>query len=581
MNRTLLLNIIAVFFIGFLFIFSCYGGLPVDFNADHININIRGAEAMSYSDLISLTLNPFTPAWFYPPNGLMEYLRPLEFLGMKLLFNSFHYSLTAFQVVASITNGMLMVLFLLIIFYMTKSLLWAWLGVLLYLSFPSNSFLMLSTFSVDFQYSVSILSTTALVLFGFLTLKRTKKSTFFLSLAGWILAIWFAIKLKSSEKILPLICIAFIILKLRSISKHIGRFRLIVLLAVSLGMITLIVPFRPFHQWVKKDLVIESTSQTTTQSIQPANEKDKQTFSFRWENMVYRTFCVPDGKCSLFTLQRKKIPRSFSENYGFFLTWFFWIGLIASPFIWSHIKKNKKLVTPQNLDTAQHCFSLWFVWLAATIAGFANGLNVYDTRFLNFAYVPSIPILFTMIGMIETAFLSTPVKQKNRKKIIYRALLLLVLIYSICSNYALLVKIIGNFGGAQDATVRAERDVFQDFFHETPNHRTLYERHHELETRAVIVDWYDLPENWFEQAERILALENQIYFYTRTQDSEKLAKLKEAGYAVSFWKRYDYLDAKPLVFKIFKASAHFKKTLLKSKKENAILIYKIRKKAIA
>jgi len=198
MKKILFLNTIAVFFVGFLFIFSLYAGLPIDFNADHITINVRGADTMSYSELISLILNPLTPAWFYPPNGLMEYLRPLEFLGIKLLFHVSNYSLTPFHLTAAITNGILMVIFLLIIFYVTRSLFWSWLGVLLYLSFPSNLFLMLSTFSVDFQYSVSILSTVALILFGLATLRPMKKSTFFLSLMGWIITVWFAIKLKSS-----------------------------------------------------------------------------------------------------------------------------------------------------------------------------------------------------------------------------------------------------------------------------------------------------------------------------------------------------------------------------------------------
>ena len=580
MKKILFLNTIAVFFVGFLFIFSLYAGLPIDFNADHITINVRGADTMSYSELISLILNPLTPAWFYPPNGLMEYLRPLEFLGIKLLFHVSNYSLTPFHLTAAITNGILMVIFLLIIFYVTRSLFWSWLGVLLYLSFPSNLFLMLSTFSVDFQYSVSILSTVALILFGLATLRPMKKSTFFLSLMGWIITVWFAIKLKSSEKILPLIFLAFITLKFRSILKDIGRTRLIVVLVLCFGMIVLVVPFRPFHQWLKKNIVIESTSQDSTKIIQPTNQKDAQTFSFRWENLFYRTFCVPKEECSLMTLKRDKLPRSFSANYGFFLAWFFWIGLIASPIMWSYIKKNQNLIPAEKLDEYGHFFSLWLVWFGATIAGFANGLNVYDTRFLNIAYVPSIPILFAIIAMTEYAFFSASSNKKNGKKILYRGLFLLILIYSLGSNYTILAKMVGNFGGAQDAVVRAERDIFRDFFQQTPNRLTLYERHHELENRAIIVDWYDLPDNWFEQAEEKLRRENQIYLYSRTHDPEKLTQFKEKGYEVFLWKRYNYLDAKPLVFKIFKAIAHFKNMLRKPKKENVILIYKIRKKTV-
>lgn len=581
MKKTLFRHASLVFLVGFIFVFSCYGGLPVDFNADHVNANIRGADEMSYSELIRLTLNPLTPAWFYPPNGLMEYLRPLQFLGMKLFFEFFDYSLIPFHAAAAFGSGMLMVFFLLIIFYLTRSLLLGWLGVLFYLSLPSNLFMMLSTFSLDFQYFISVLSITSLALFGFLTLKPLEKPVFFLAVLGWTVSVWIAIKLKSSEKVLPFVCLFFLILRFSDICKRIAKFRLLILFLGIIGMMALVIPFRPFDSWVKSgasnETSVQPLSEAGIQSIQPANEKDKQTFSFQWQNLFYRTFYVPGGEFPFTTIHRRKVPQSFTENYGFFMGWLFWIGLLLTPFLLAHLRNNPSDLTERRGWEVRHHF-LWLalLWFGATIAGFANGLNVKDTRMLNFAYVPSILILFSIVGMFERTCCST-----SKRQFWFRALILFFVLYTSLSNFSIFAKLLGHFGGIQDALVRAERDVYLSVYNESPNERTLYERHQELERRVVIIDWYDLPTNWLELVSKKLHEEGVVYFYTRTPDSEKLQKLGEAGYQVTFWKRYDFLDAKPLVFKLFKILDRFKGLVRKTKKENAVLVYQIKRSEVA
>ena len=82
MNRSYNVNLTGCFLFAFCFTFFSYVGLPVDFTADHLS-NMLGTQAMSYKKLTQLILNPLTPAWFYPPAGLvglMAYLRPLQFL---------------------------------------------------------------------------------------------------------------------------------------------------------------------------------------------------------------------------------------------------------------------------------------------------------------------------------------------------------------------------------------------------------------------------------------------------------------------------------------------------------------------
>ena len=172
---------------------------------------------------------------------------------------------------------------------------------------------------------------------------------------------------------------------------------------------------------------------------------------------------------------------------------------------------------------------------------------------------------------MEQTIFSTP---KNR--FYFRVLITLLILLTVIVNLSTLTKLVGDFGGMQDALVRAERDVYQAFYHEPPDARSLYERHRELETRAVLVDWYELPDNWLKQTAGRIEREGTIYGYTRTADSDRLRQLGEAGFEVRLWKRYDLLDGRPLIFKLMKLASRFKNSIRASKKENVILVYQIK-----
>ena len=116
-------------------------------------------------------------------------------------------------------------------------------------------------------------------------------------------------------------------------------------------------------------------------------------------------------------------------------------------------------------------------------------------------------------------------------------------------NFVLFFKQVAHFGGIQDALVRAETDIFQAFYGKEPRDVELYQRHLELEGRAVVVDWYDLPQDWFATAEQKLRKEGKIFFYTREDLPKRLQQFRDAGYQVHLWKRYDFLEAKPIFFK--------------------------------
>ena len=259
------------------------------------------------------------------------------------------------------------------------------------------------------------------------------------------------------------------------------------------------------------------------------------------------------------------MPRSFTENLGFFLAWPFWIGLVLTPFFLTRQKQN---------GAYTHFFWLIATWCAAILAGFSSGAHLLDLRFLNFAYPPGVLLFFLMIHAAEAPLCTTP-----RKKFFWRGMMFLLISFTIAGNFTHLVKLIGHFGGIQNALVRAEKDVFQSFYKRPPQKAELYERHAELEKDAVVIDWYNLPPHWLEEVALKTEREKSAYFYSRTSDSDRLKQLREAGYRTTLWKRYDFLDAPPLIFRFFQAINRIRSLLGRPARKHEILIYKIEKES--
>src|SRR3989338_1952565 len=181
-NRNSLINhylvhLTASFLFGFIFIFINYAGLPIDFHADYVNDSLKSLETTTPLSLLKRTLNPLTPGWFYPPNGMMEHMRPLQILMFHIFHKLVPFSLVPFHISAAVGYGLLAVILFYIIAYWTKKSLYGWLAVVLYASFPSNFFIMTSITSFDFQYYVSIFSLAILVLLFTLTSGTLKKNT--------------------------------------------------------------------------------------------------------------------------------------------------------------------------------------------------------------------------------------------------------------------------------------------------------------------------------------------------------------------------------------------------------------------
>ncbi len=575
-NRKILLHGCAVFLAAFLFIFACWVGLPADFNSDHITTNVRGADATSYGELLQLTLDPRTPAWFYPSTVYMEYLRPLQFMWMKFYFDRFGSSLVPFHVTAAIGTGFLSAVFFGLIYVWTGSFLLGWLAAFLYMSFPSNFFTLISTFSGDFQPYLSVMIITALLVFSRLTFGRFKSwPAFLLGMLVWITPIWLSIKIKSSEKIIPFICLAFLIWRYGEIRKRISTARIGALILAIAGMMVLVVPTGSFKDWVPEDRRSSFTEAPAETGAKELTGKDKQTFSFQWKNMLQRSFFVEGEDFSLIAPYREETPKSFTGNYGFFLGWLFWIAILLTV---GWLSRLQLLGPPGNSKVSDQLINdLWilFIWFAATIAGFANGLSVHDTRFLNFAYVPSILLLFTITG-IGLRMLSS-----EKKRRIFLAVLTAMVLCTGFQNYGFYSKLLMHYGGMQAALVRAETDVYQAVNGKTAHGWELYRSHPDLERQKMVIDWYELPADWLETAKEKLAKEGEIYFYTRSEDSERLKKLREAGLNAELWKRYNFVDAEPLAFRLAKTIQNLKLKIRGKAKRHEILIYRIPASRIA
>ena len=324
--------------------------------------------------------------------------------------------------------------------------------------------------------------------------------------------------------------------------------------------------------------------------MNPSTEKDKAALSFLWKNLIQRAFYVSGGKFPFTTLSRSDSPCSFSENFGFFLSWFFWLNLLLLPFILSRFKSPSQGCHPEErsdegsrvktqiLRSAQddnscesfiHYLLLFLIWFLSTLAGFSNGLSVYDTRFLNFAYVPAMFLLF-MFLYLDSIFL------KPERRRIFTAILAFLILFSALSNYAVFAGLLSHFGGMQNAVVRAETDVYRDVFHSEPTSTSLYERHPELDGKVIFIDWYDLGPGWFSYAESRLRTEKVLYFFCHNPDSDRLKQFRKAGYSVDAWKQYEILDANPRIFRLMKWAMKIKHSFRKKSKQSLkILIYKI------
>lgn len=562
-------HLIFAFLFSCSLIYACYVGLPVDFNSDYLDDNVRSVRETTPLQLVRYVLNPLTPAWFYTPRPYLEHIRPLRILIFHLIHRWALFSILPYQVLGALSHGILSAGLWFVVFYWTKRLLWAWFAIFLYASFPSNFYLMTSSVSSDFQFFMSVLFLSTLSLFFMLSHGQFKsKRSYTIAIMTWVLLIWVAIKLKPSGKFIPFICIGFSLLRSRVILQQLGRLRSAILGAVLISTMILIVPLKPFEAWLN-DM---ASSSSNTLGIRPSSQKDLRLFSFNLKKGLERIFFQPDSDNPVAILYRKESPRTFTESIGFFLGWFFWIGIILAPFKLIPFAVRSPSRTNEWDEAFQHYYWILFVWFAMILVGFTSGVSVTDIRYLDFGYVPFVMLFFIMAYAFETKVL----RQRHLLRFYFRAFIAIAILHATILNFRDLGKLVGHFGGMQSVLVRAEKDVFQQVYGRPPAEEIeLYDRHQALERRAIVVDWYDSMDHGFDEAIEKLKREKMIYFYTRRSDSARLMDFQDVGYSVTLWKRYDFLDSEPIAFKILKGINQIIEKMGGQPLKHEILVYRI------
>src|SRR3989338_1491190 len=87
------------FLAGFLFSVAFYVGFPFDFTTDYVTA-IGYAHRFDFRELVTMTLNPFTPGWFFTSD--MVNLRPLMFLYFKVNETIFGPGAVSFEIVEAV-----------------------------------------------------------------------------------------------------------------------------------------------------------------------------------------------------------------------------------------------------------------------------------------------------------------------------------------------------------------------------------------------------------------------------------------------------------------------------------------------
>ncbi len=236
------LHRILAFGFGFFVIFSFYYGLPYDFNADLLR-DETVTKSVSYPQLFHFLLTPTTPAWFFYEN--MAQLRPFMYVLHKYFFETFGANLSAVHLIVALAHGLLALVFFSVIYWITGRKLYSWLLLFLYASFPTNGVMLAGYVSLEIQFLLSALEILAFA--ALIRLTWNPPPSFFkraLLIFSWLAITWLAIKWKSSEKILPFVYLAFLILTSFKIKQKARTPLLLVLILVNLFMFSLAVPLK-------------------------------------------------------------------------------------------------------------------------------------------------------------------------------------------------------------------------------------------------------------------------------------------------------------------------------------------------
>lgn len=391
----------AVFVTGCFFTIFFYLGLPFGFSADYVEF-INTSAQFNFKQLILMTLEPYTPGWFFMDGLGMAHLRPVQYLIFKFYYVVFGAGPLPYQIGEAVACGFLCALMFALILKITRSALYGWLGILLYLSFPTN-FFAINLFLTP-VYFLSLLTLLIFVIFGNLTFHGGRSwRGFILGALALYFLVLMAIKLKSAEKTIPPILITFLLLRSGQILRAIGKGKYALLFGVSIVMMLLVVPVSYFGPG--KSLSSDGAETPIGEEkirLEGSARKESMIRKFNLTNVYGRVVQDEEGEFPFTTLFRKTAPKSLSEAFGFFMNWIFWLLLPLMLFVvpWS----DKTARGNKSLESA-HYFWLLLLWSGFIVMGFGGKFASTHLAYLNYLFLPAVPFFFIMLSFFERRFL--------------------------------------------------------------------------------------------------------------------------------------------------------------------------------
>ncbi len=559
----------AVFLTGFFFVIIFYLGLPIDFIRDYLD-HLAMLNTFDYSDLVLLHFNPLSPGWFFIED--IYYLRP----GTGLLTKPFHALFgalaTPYFVWEAIACGVLCCLLYAIIRRASGRALEGWLGVLLYLSFPTN--FLAVTLHPATEYHFSVLRFLAFVFFSRLVLEpRADTARFVLTALGWYLAVLFAIKLKASEKLLPFVFLAYLALRATATLQGAGASRYLTLVAVALLMLVSVPPLlepRSPEPAFLTQLKLEAAQRTEPGPAGWERKEDLiRTFSVR--HAVEQLLQNSQEDAPFTTLLRQRGPRSFSGSLGLVPAWLFWIGAFAGPWVLARLRARR----PGHADALAHSFVLFGTWTLAVGMTFASALMENDLRYLNFLFVPAVPFLFASCAVLTK---SLGRLAGTALRIVFVAGLALTLV----TNFSFFVSdYVYRVGGRRFAEVEAIRTAFEDFQGRPPVGDELQAARNELGGTVLLTDWQETWQDRLRKKSEPLERGGidlsgfrgrKLYLLTHERETRSLEPFLDQGARADLLREISYLDAPTLAFGALRA---LKRLTGKPATPDAIWIYRI------
>lgn len=551
-----------VFLFGTLFHLFNYAGLPYDFTYDMV-IHTTAFQHMTYDVLWRYALNPLTPAWFFLTE--MGYLRPIYYMIHRFFFDHFGAQFFPLMLAVALGLGALGATFFNFAVRITRSFILAWLFVIFYATIPTNPSMAGTYLALDLQYWMSLFNFGAL---GCLMLITWKKDWPYgrkiMITAGWILLTWICIKWKSSEKLLPFVYLASLLVFCRSIYERTGKKFFAVLLLLNVLMFILVVPLKKFDAPKMDYGKVEHAKAANIYT-----EKDERMFTAGWSQLKGRIFFQDRESNPFIRFGMSSMPKSLSGDFGL-LSWLFWLGLLIAPFFLRRMRSSPTHGAPDFPPELQHAAKITAVWFAVMAASAASGAPLSEVRYINFALVPAIILLMFIIRMGDVLLNVRPALKKA-------AGVILIFLFSvtILQNLGFLIKHNGHFGGMQYALFETERIIYRDAEGSSGTDLEVHLFHDELvQDGRAYFGWHDMPADWLKRLQEKVSETGSVYLRVHTEDDRMLQAVRESGFPAIPLGKVSLKDAPPPLFALYRMLGCLG---IKSSKEKDIFAYRVEK----